>query len=401
MKKAILEIEQIGKKYKYESALITPAVILKRHRNFLRHLSDETLEFAIHGYEHRDFKPLSLDEQTVQIKKAQDLYKELGVPAYGFRAPYLSLNSYTTEAVRKNNFLWESHEAMIWNGFSNYSLSKFRHFMANAIHQLYNPFDAQKNIGIPRLQDGVVCIPVTLPDDEILIDRLGIKDLNRIENIWTEILKKIIHRGDIFVLQLHPERFAICRKAMEGLLKKASSPKQNIWVTGMREVAEWWKEKSQFKLTFQNVSRKKYQVHCKCTDRATVLCRNFCSETSQAPFYRDYHLIEEREFYIKSENLKPCIGVHPRCSKTLRNFLEDEGFPYEVSDLNSKCSIFLEEYETFARKDEMTLLSRIEENPNPIVRYWLWPNETRSAFVTTHDLDCLTLTDFLLKAFEK
>jgi hypothetical protein len=169
----------------------------------------------------------------------------------------------------------------------------------------------------------------------------------------------------------------------------------------MREVAEWWKEKSQFEFTFQKESKKGYRVHCKCTDRATILGRNLCSEVSQALFYKDYHIIEGKELFIESENLKPCIGVHPRCSRALHKFLVNEGFPYEVSDSNSKYSLFLEGCETFAREDEMALLDRIEENPNPIIRYWRWPDRMRSAFVTTHDLDCLTMTDFLYRAFGK
>ena len=78
-------------------------------------------------------------------------------------------------------------------------------------------------------------------------------------------------------------------------------------------------------------------------------------------------------------------------------FLTDEGFCYEVSDKNSKYSLFLDEYETFDREDEINLLGRIRENPNPIVRYWRWPSGMRSAFVTSHDLDSVTLTDFVLR----
>lgn len=401
MKKAVLEIERIGKKYKYKPALIIPALVLKRHRNVLSHLSDETLEFAVHGYTHRNFKHLSLDKQVAEIKKAKDVFKEYEMPVYGFRAPYLSLNSHTTEAVQKNNLLWESDETVIWNGFTDSQLSKFRHFMANAVHLLYSPLDAQENVVIARLQGEVVHIPVTLPDDEILIDRLGIKDPNEIENIWTDILKKTHQRGDIFVLQLHPERFSICKQALDGLLNKASYSMRGVWVTGMKEVAEWWKEKSQFKFTFQKESKRGYRVHRECTNRTTVLGRNLRSETSRTPFYKDYHIIEGKEFFIESKNLKPCIGLYPKCPRTLLKFLEDEGFPYEVSESNSKYSLFLAEYETFARKDEMALLSRIEENPNPIVRYWRWPDGMKSAFVTTHDLDCLTLTDFLFRAFGK
>jgi hypothetical protein len=85
----------------------------------------------------------------------------------------------------------------------------------------------------------------------------------------------------------------------------------------------------------------------------------------------------------------------------LLKFLANEGFPYEVSDIDAGYSLFLSEYETFGRRNELDLLGRIEQSPNPIVRYWLWPDAKKSAFVTSHDLDCVTLTDFLLRLFGK
>jgi len=398
MKNAVLEIEQIGKKYKYRPAIFIPALVLKRHRNLLSDLSDANLEFAIHGYTHKNFKPLGLHEQVSEIQKAKDVFNELEMPAYGFRAPYLSWNGYTNEAVEKCQLLWESDEALMWNGFRNFRVSKSRHFSEKAIYELYDPLDAEKNVAIPRLEGRIISIPVALPDDEILVDRLGIKDSEKIGQLWIEIMEDTYERGGVFALALHPERFRICQEAMKALLRKAAGySKPSIWITSMREIAEWWKEKSQFQFTFEAIPERGYGVQCECTDRAIILCRNLSSEASKVPFYQDYNIIEDREFFIESGNLKPCIGVHPRCSKILREFLTDEGFCYEVSDKNSKYSLFLNEYETFARKHEMDLLSRIAENPNPIVRYWRWPAGMRSAFVTTHDLDSVTITDFLLR----
>jgi len=401
VKRSILKIEQIGRKYQYKPALIIPAVILKRHHRILGYLSDSTSEFGIHGYVHQSFKPLSMNEQITEIRKAKDVFKKFRLPTYGFRAPYLSCNNHTAEAIQENDLLWESDETFIWNGFLNSRLPLSGKLMANAVQLLYAPLDSQENIVIPRLQGETVCIPVTLPDDEILIDRLGIKDSNNIEKIWSEMLDIASQRGDILVLQLHPERFPICKEVLENLLEKALFSFQNVWIAGMSEVAEWWKQKRQFKFVFQNVSHKGYNIRCECTDRATILGRNLFSKTSQAPFYQDYYIIEGREIFLESENLQPCIGVHPKCSEMLLKFLEDEGFPYEVSDNHSKYSLFLDNYETFSRKDEMALLRRIEESTNPLVRYWRWPDGMKSAFVTTHDLDCLTLTDFLYRAFGK
>jgi len=399
MKEAVLQIQHLGKKYNYRPAMFVPALVLKRHHNLLNHLSRVNLEFAIHGYTHKNFQPLGLNEQISEIQKAKGIFEQLQISACGFRAPYLSWNSHTGQAVQSNDLLWESNEAFIWNGLKKSSLFKLRHFMEKAIDVLYNPPDARKSVVIPRLQGDIVCIPIALPDDEILIGTIGITDSTRIGQIWSQILESTYQCGHIFVLQLHPERFAICREAMEMLLDKALNSKGDVWVTGMKEVAEWWKEKSRFGFTFESVPHGGYRVHCKCTDRATILARNLNSSALQVPFYRGYYKIDETEFLVESTGLKPCIGVHPRCSQMLLRFLADEGFPYEVSDNGAGYSLFLKEYETFGRKNELDLLGRIEESPNPIVRYWLWPDGKKSAFTTSHDLDCVTLTDFLLRLF--
>ena len=400
MKQAVLQIERLGKKYKYRPAMIIPALVLKRHQRLLNRLSDADLEIAIHGYTHKNFRPLDLDEQVSEIRKAKSIFEQLRIHAYGFRAPYLSWNGYTGQAVQSNGLLWGSNETFIWNGFKKSPLFKLRYFTEKGIHVLYNPLDARKSVVIPRLQGNIVCIPIALPDDEIIIDRLGITDSKKIGQIWTEILESTHRRGDIFVLQLHPERFAICREAMEMLLDKALHSKRDIWVTGMKEVADWWKEKSQFEFSFEAKPGKGLQVRCECTDRAVILGRNLPG-ASQAVFHQDYRIIKEREFHVKLNNLKPCIGVHPQCSEMLLKFLANEGFPYEVSDIDAGYSLFLSEYETFGRRNELDLLGRIEQSPNPIVRYWLWPDAKKSAFVTSHDLDCITLTDFLLRLFGK
>ena len=402
MKNAVLEIEKIGEKYKYKPTMIIPALVLKRHRNILDYLSEANLECAIHGYTHKNFKPLDLQEQVSEIQKAKDVFNKLGIPVYGFRAPYLSWNQYTNEAVEKNQLLWESNQTYIWNGFRNTKISKLRKFKEKPVRELYSPLDAGKNVLIPRLEGGIICVPISLPDDEILVDRLGIVDSEEIGQVWIEIMDKTYERGGVFVLQLHPERFRICRKAMESLLQRAITyTKPCIWITSMKDIAEWWKEKSRFQFSFGAKSEKGYRVRCECTNRATILCRNLSSGASKTPFYRDYRIIKDRDFFIESGKIKPCIGVHPRCSMKLREFLADEGFCYEVTDKNSEYSLFLQEYGTFAQKDEIDLLSRIAENTHPMIRYWRWPSDMRCAFVTSHDLDSITLTDFLLRLLGK
>lgn len=126
---------------------------------------------------------MSMGEQVAQIGMAREIFNDFDMPVYGFRSPYLSRNCFTTEAIQKNNFLWESNETLICNDYLVSQELKLSSLMRDAIHLLYSPLDAQENVVIPRLLGEVVGIPVTLPDDEILIERLGIIDSNTIESI--------------------------------------------------------------------------------------------------------------------------------------------------------------------------------------------------------------------------
>ena len=75
------------------------------------------------------------------------------------------------------------------------------------------------------------------------------------------------------------------------------------------------------------------------------------------------------------------------------------GFAYEIMCNDSDYSLVLDSYPSFGPDDEMALLQQIEKCPYPILRFGLWPDKYRSAFLTSHDLDCVTLSDFVLRVF--
>ncbi len=91
------------------------AVILKRHPELIRKLSREGIEFAVHGYIHTDYKPLSSEEQTRHFKKAIDAFRICQIPFAGFRAPYLRVNNETPEVLGNLDFLYDSSHAIHWD----------------------------------------------------------------------------------------------------------------------------------------------------------------------------------------------------------------------------------------------------------------------------------------------
>ena len=94
---------------------------------------------------------------------------------------------------------------------------------------------------LPRIEDGIVRLPVSLPDDEILIERLAIGRPEELLAYWLEMLEKSYERSELLVLQIHPERFPICKEALAPLLEEVR--KRNVWNATLGEVASWWTER--------------------------------------------------------------------------------------------------------------------------------------------------------------
>ena len=388
MLNAVAGINALGAKYDFKPAMIVPAVVLRRRKRLLKYASDSNLEFALHGHTHRNHRPWSLEQQCEEIEKAKAVFEKLRMPYCGFRAPYLSCNADTDKALEMCGIRWNSDQAMMWDYESQRSRDNYS--TGEAVDILYRPQNAAQALAIPHMHGAIACIPLVLPDDEILIDRFGITDEDRITEIWASILEQSHARGDIFVLQLHPERFSFCAKAMDALLERCVE--KQAWITGLREVSEWWKERSKFTFDITLQPDGSSEVKCTCAPRATVLVRN-APETG-TPFRSGYEQMSTPRFRLATDGRRPCIGIAAGCSHELHAFVKELGFACEVSNSNSGYSLFLDADESYSPEREVELLERIERCEAPLLRYWLWPDGHGSAFATSHDLDCVTLTDF-------
>ena len=70
----------------------------------------------------------------------------------------------------------------------------------------------------------MIDIPVNLPDDEIMVERLQIDEQSQAA-IWLAILETTYTRGDLFTVQLHPERSFECSYALRAVLDLLQSIK--------------------------------------------------------------------------------------------------------------------------------------------------------------------------------
>ena len=181
------------------------AVTLRRHPAPIRELHRRGVEFAVHGYIHTDYKTLPTEDQTSHFKKAIQTFQGCDVPYAGFRAPFLRANGHTAEVLSSLGFIYDSSHAIHWDVLDTTKYPATSRDAYDRLIDFYQPREAREYLSLPRPIDGFVEIPVSIPDDEAMVDRLGIKDATEVAQIWKAILKRTYDRGELFAVQLHPE----------------------------------------------------------------------------------------------------------------------------------------------------------------------------------------------------
>jgi peptidoglycan/xylan/chitin deacetylase (PgdA/CDA1 family) len=241
IEKALTAYVEITRRFGCFPTFPITATTLKRHPRMIQKLQTKGAEFAIHGYVHTDYSQLSEEEHHKHIKKAIEIFDRFGISFQGFRSPYLRWNGITQNAIRQFPFLWSSHQVMVWDVIDLQNYPRASQEAYKKVLKLYNPSKASENPVLPIIKDGLIEIPVSIPDDEALVDRLGIRNPERIFEIWKKILDETHKRGELFVLQLHHERIPACRKALENLFQHGKKLTPPVWMATLSEIAQWWK----------------------------------------------------------------------------------------------------------------------------------------------------------------
>ncbi len=374
------------------------ASLVHQHRNLLGKLTDNGIELAIHGYTHVDFSQLSYEDQLGQIEKAKQAFQDSQLPFSGFRSPYLRWNSDTAKAIGEAGFLYSSNRSLFWNALESVDLRQDQLASYNRVIQFYGAQQADECPSLPELLGGTVDIPVSLPDDEMLVERLKLIDGERIGNIWRAILDMSYEYGELFTLQLHPERIRVCYPALESLLQLAVSMKPGVWIARLSEVAEWWRKKAKFAVKVETLNEtSSYMVEIDCSDDASVLARNLKVHCNSQDWVDGYKLVNTRRFQVKS-SARPFIGVSTQCSDDFVSLLENSGYMVEKSDSRSDYGIYLDE--TVQSKREREVIEIVENSHAPILKFWRWPHANKSALCITGDIDSITLWDFISRKWK-
>jgi peptidoglycan/xylan/chitin deacetylase (PgdA/CDA1 family) len=375
------------------------AVTLRRHPVLIRELDRRGVELAIHGYIHIDHRSLSAEEQYWHFKKAMDVFHECEISFTGFRAPYLRSNAGTLEALNRLGLAYDSSCVVHWNAVDRDRFGAKAWQEYADLLDYYSTQDADSCLVLPRSQNGVTVIPVSIPDDEALVGRLGIKDEKEIARIWEAIFRETYSRGELFTVQLHHERVPFCGSALKALLRKARELSPPVWIATLGEIARWWKERETFNFAVSHLEKGRWSVAASCSDRATVLIRNCGTDQPARDWANGYKSIDARNFVVESAAY-PAVGVAPDSSEDAVDFLRSEGYAVEVSDRSQMCAVYLDNLAKFTKSDEKRIAEAIEHSDAGLVRFWRWPESSRSALAITGDIDSITLIDFVMRVIE-
>ena len=291
-------------------------------------------------------------------------------------------------------FRYSSNKAIWWDVVA----PEFQHGAGNGatavfqgLSRFYQAESSKTHLAVPRMSGQLVEIPVCLPDDLQLLDGLKL-DERGIQQAWTDLLRQTHRRGELFDLMFHPESFDQCGPALEAVLREARDLAPAVWITQLRDVNRWWREKSGF--TVQSIGNghgSRLTFHG--SERATVLVRHMDIGEPTRAWYGSYRVLEGRTLRLNPDE-RPFIGVAADTPSGIVAFLREQGYIVDTSRQAPGCATYLGATELADVRDQIQLLDLIETSSAPLVRFWRWPAAARSAFCVTGDLDALSLSDY-------
>lgn len=408
-RRALFALLQTLQPYCASPTFFIPAVVLLRHPKLLADVARGGAEIGIHGRVHNDYRTLSTEQQYRQTKQAMTIFTQARIDYAGFRNPYLGWTEGSLEVFRQLGFDYESNEAVFHdvvdlNAFSPLLQSGFAKSLTLFQAIVCNTYTLR-----PHFEGTLLRIPTSIPDDEMLFDRLRITNPEKVGQIWSDVMERVYKWEGIYTLNLHPERGILCKRALEKLLEFASGQPMPVWITRLQEVATWWQERFAFRFAFRALETNRWQVNAICTERANILGRHLEVEEQQmGPWFGDEQRIEAREFIVHAEQC-PSLALSSRTPDEVARFLYEQGYALisnveEEMQANYACYLDLPAGLGASREEQIRLRSdlvqKIEALEAPLLRFGYWPSGQRAALAISGDIDSVTIQDFFLRILE-
>jgi len=379
---------------------VTATILRRYHQQFAKYQGCN-MEFMVHGYTHNDYLRLDPTERVTQLHKARQIFAERGLPATGFRAPYLRGSADLYPQIEGAGFCFLSDQPILWDVIEEEDLPEKSRLRYQQALEFNRPWLASSRPSLPWLwgENRLVEIPVSLPDDEILCDRINgpnTKDL--VKRVWLNMLAETYRRGELFTLQLHPERIALCHIGLEAVLDRARRASPSIWVAGLSEIATWWRARAEATVEVSQLDEDMLSISVTGPPGVMLLVRGLMVFERTQAWGDEYVRVQGTQCRVRSYT-RPFIGLSPRCPAALVSFLKQQGYIVEVNDDYQAYPFYLD-LDHFSREDELPLLHEIEDRAPFLVRLGRWPDGARSCLSITGDIDAYTLWDYGIRIFE-
>jgi hypothetical protein len=288
----------------------------------------------------------------------------------------------------------------------------------NAIYDatlaFYAPKPSHTCVSIPWERGNLIEIPVSLPDDMLLFDGI-FRDVDAMTEAWRGIMAQTYQRGELFNLIFHPELADREQVPFGLLLEEAQKLDPPVWTTRLCDISAWWEEKRRFRAVVDSDQsaqpdsggkRGAEQVRIRfeaCSPRATILFRGL-SIPGTEPWdgeYKRLHVEGAGDLVVSVPMVpRPFVGVTADVPPETRALLRDLVYILETEPpWVEACGVVIDERTLIEHSHDVSLVEHIETTTAPLVRFWPWPDGSRSALCFSGDLDALSLTDYAARLF--
>jgi peptidoglycan/xylan/chitin deacetylase (PgdA/CDA1 family) len=385
-----------------------PAVVLGRHPQLIAEIVSFGAEVGIHGYVHNDYRSLSKSAQYQQTEQAISLFQKTQIPYEGFRNPYLGWTEESVQIFTELGFTYDSNQAVLHDVIDLDCLPPHLRSGYEKSLVLFQAMPCNAYTLRPHFEGTLLRIPNSIPDDEMLFDRLRISNPEEVGHIWSKVVERVYALGGIYTLNLHPERAILCRRALDILLSYARNQPLSVWSARLMDIAQWWKERSQFRLHITSEGSNRWRVEASCTSRATLMARHLLVEDQLThPWFGADICVPSHSFVVSAAQC-PCIGLSSRTPQYVLDFLFEQGYPaVHCSEEEAHIyALYLDIPEGLGttRAEQLerrsALVQRIDALEAPFLHFGCWPDGKRMAVAISGDIDSVTVQDFFLRILE-
>jgi hypothetical protein len=232
----------------------------------------------------------------------------------------------------------------------------------------------------------------------MLVDRIDDHE-NVLLEAWRSILDNTCARGELFTLQLHPERIRYCEESLIAVLKEARQRTPPVWIATLREIDEWWRKRLENSIAVSGDGNGRFSVSIECAEDVAILVKGLPADGTGVPYWDGYNIVAQKEFSLQAPSF-PGIGLSDKLHEKWYEFLRQQGYLIEVSEDGKDYACRLDK-EAYNELTQLEMINLIEGTQVPFLRVGLWPKGFYSALSVTGDLDALSIWDYLMRLVGK